>query len=64
MMDRNRSGARDIAARIPVIGWDRQTKQDKLDAFILKVFPGFVVVFGVIAILVFLFKYAVCLCLK
>ena len=57
MMDRNRSGARDIAARIPVIGWDRQTKQDKLDAFILKVFPGFVVVFGVIAILVFLFYW-------
>ena len=56
-MDRNGSGACDTAAKMPAVGWDRQTKQDKLDAFILKVFPGFVVLFGIVAVLMFLFRW-------
>lgn len=56
-MDRRRSGPQSKAAHIPVIGWDRQTKQDKLDAFVIKVFPSFVVIFGILAVLVFLFYW-------
>ncbi|MCQ2078737.1 MAG: hypothetical protein MJZ38_01580 [archaeon] len=38
-------------------GWDQETKQDKLDRFIFRCFPAFVVTFAVIAIVLFILDW-------